>query len=322
MLAMKHVYLSAVFILLAGMIVASLFVGAGQVTFDAVWRDPIMRDIFLISRVPRTLALLLAGSAMSVAGLIMQLLTQNRFVEPSLAGTTQSASLGLLVVMVLMPSASLLLKMTVASLFAMAGTVLFMLLLRRIVLKSALVVPLVGIMLGAVIGAITTFAAMHFDLLQSLSGWESGDFSGVLRGRYELLWLVGILTLIACWTADRFTVAGMGREFSVNVGLNYRQVMLLGLAIIAIISGVVMVVVGTLPFLGLIVPNLISMLLGDNVRKTIPWVCLLGGGLVLLCDVIGRVIRYPFEIPVSVILGVIGAVVFLILLLGQKRHVS
>lgn len=307
---MKPVYLLAVFILLAGMIVASLFVGAGQVTLDAVWR------------VPRTLALLLAGSAMSVAGLIMQLLTQNRFVEPSLAGTTQSASLGLLLVMVLMPSASLLVKMTVASLFAMAGTVLFMLLLRRIVLKSALVVPLVGIMLGAVIGAITTFAAMHFDLLQSLSGWESGDFSGVLRGRYELLWLVGMLTLIAYWTADRFTVAGMGREFSVNVGLNYRQVMLLGLAIIAIISGVVMVVVGTLPFLGLIVPNLISMLLGDNVRKTILWVCLLGGGLVLLCDVIGRVIRYPFEIQVSVILGVIGAVVFLILLLSQKRHVS
>lgn len=322
MFVMKPVYLSAVFVLLAGMIVASLFVGAGQVTLDAVWRDPIMRDIFLISRVPRTLALLLAGSAMSVAGLIMQLLTQNRFVEPSLAGTTQSASLGLLVVMVLMPSASLLVKMTVASLFAMAGSVLFMLLLRRIVLKSALVVPLVGIMLGAVIGAITTFAAMHFDLLQSLSGWESGDFSGVLRGRYELLWLVGILTLVACWTADCFTVAGMGREFSVNVGLNYRQVMLLGLAIIAIISGVVMVVVGTLPFLGLIVPNLISMMLGDNVRKTIPWVCLLGGGLVLLCDVIGRVIRYPFEIPVSVILGVIGAVVFLILLLSQKRHVS
>lgn len=283
MLAMKPVYLSAVFVLLAGMIVASLFVGAGQVTFDAVWRDPIMRDIFLISRVPRTLALLLAGSAMSVAGLIMQLLTQNRFVEPSLAGTTQSASLGLLVVMVLMPSASLLVKMTVASLFAMAGTVLFMLLLRRIVLKSALVVPLVGIMLGSVIGAITTFAAMHFDLLQSLSGWESGDFSGVygvLRGRYELLWLVGILTLIACWTADRFTVAGMGREFSVNVGLNYRQVMLLGLAIIAIISGVVMVVVGPLTFLGFMVANLAYLVAGSSQHRILlPTAFLLGGDI-------------------------------------------
>lgn len=163
---------------------------------------------------------------------------------------------------------------------------------------------------------------MHYDLLQSLGSWEAGDFSGILQGRYELLWLVGILTLLACWTADRFTVAGMGREFSVNVGLNYRKVMLLGLSIIAVISGVVVVVVGALPFLGLIVPNLISMMMGDNVRKTIPWVCLLGGGLVLLCDIIGRVVRYPFEIPVSVILGVIGAVVFLFLLLSQRRHVS
>ncbi|WP_409307469.1 ABC transporter permease [Pectobacterium sp. B1J-3] len=319
---MKSFYFSFGVFLLACMVIASLFIGAGQMNMQAVWTDPAMRDIFFISRVPRTIALLLAGSAMSVAGLIMQLLTQNRFVEPSLAGTTQSAGLGLLVVMVLFPSAAIFLKMAVASVFALAGTLLFMILLRRVVLKSALVVPLVGIMLGAVISAITTFGAMHFDLLQALGSWESGDFSGVLQGRYELLWLVGVLTLVACWIADRFTVAGMGREFSVNVGLNYRQVMLMGLSIIAVISGVVIVVVGNLPFLGLIVPNLISMLFGDNVRKTIPWVCLLGGGLVLLCDIISRVIRYPFEIPVSVILGVIGAVVFLLLLLSQKRHVG
>ncbi|BES84662.1 iron ABC transporter permease [Pectobacterium araliae] len=319
---MKSFYYSLGLLFLACMIVVSLFVGAGQLTMQAVWNDPEMCDIFFISRVPRTLALLLAGSAMSVAGLIMQLLTQNRFVEPSLAGTTQSASLGLLVVMIAVPSATIFTKMVVASLFALAGTFLFMMLLQRIVLKSALVVPLVGIMLGAVISSITTFGAMYFDLLQALGSWESGDFSGVLQGRYELLWLVGALTLVACWIADRFTVAGMGREFSVNVGLNYRQVMLMGLSIIAIVSGVVVVVVGSLPFIGLIVPNLISMMLGDNVRKTIPWVCLLGGGLVLCCDIISRVIRYPFEIPVSVILGVIGAAVFLLLLLSQKRHVS
>ncbi|KHS82610.1 ABC transporter permease [Pectobacterium carotovorum] len=319
---MKSFYYSLGLAFLTCMIVVSLFVGAGQLNMQAVWNDPEMRDIFFISRVPRTLALLLAGSAMSVAGLIMQLLTQNRFVEPSLAGTTQSASLGLLVVMIAVPGATIFTKMVVASLFALAGTFLFMMLLQRIVLKSALVVPLVGIMLGAVISSITTFGAMYFDLLQALGSWESGDFSGVLQGRYELLWLVGALTLMACWIADRFTVAGMGREFSVNVGLNYRQVMMMGLSIIAIVSGVVVVVVGSLPFIGLIVPNLISMMMGDNVRKTIPWVCLLGGGLVLCCDIISRVIRYPFEIPVSVILGVIGAAVFLLLLLSQKRHVS
>lgn len=298
----------------------SLFVGAGQMTWHGVWSDADMRDIFLISRVPRTLSLLLAGSAMSVAGLIMQMLTQNRFVEPSIAGTTQSASLGLLLVMMVNPAASVLLKMVVAVLFAMAGTALFMTLLQRMRIKSPLMVPLTGIMLGAIFSSVTTFLAMEFDLLQSLSGWESGDFSGVLQGRYELLWMVGGLTLLAMLIADRFTVAGMGREFSVNVGLNYQYIMLTGMAIVSVISGVVVVVIGVLPFLGLIVPNVVSLAMGDNLRRTIPWVALCGGGLVVLCDIIGRLIVWPFEMPASVILGAMGAMVFLFLLLRRPKH--
>lgn len=135
-----------------------------------------------------------------------------------------------------------------------------------------------------------------------------------------MLWIVGVLTLVACFIADRFTVAGMGRDFSVNVGLNYQRVMLIGMSIIAIISGVVVVVIGVLPFLGLIIPNIVSMAMGDNLRRTIPWVGLCGGGLVVLCDIIGRLISYPFEIPASVILGVIGALVFLLLIVRTKRH--
>lgn len=317
---MKNLSFIAGLVILLGLMTCSLFIGVGNVTLAEVWSDPDMRDIFLISRVPRTLALVLAGSAMSVAGLIMQMLTQNRFVEPSIAGTTQSASLGLLLVMVFSPAAPVMVKMLVATVFAMGGTALFMLLLARMRMKSALMVPLTGIMLGAVFSAVTTFLAMEFDLLQSLGSWESGDFSGVLQGRYELLWIVGALTLIACFIADRFTVAGMGRDFSVNVGLNYQRVMLMGMSIIAIVSGVVVVVIGVLPFLGLIVPNIVSMAMGDNLRRTIPWVALCGGGLVVLCDIIGRLVSYPFEIPASVILGAIGALVFLLLIVRTKRH--
>lgn len=318
---MKSLYFIAAILIVLGLAAISLFIGAGHVTPSELYSNENMREIFFASRLPRTVALLLAGSAMSVTGLIMQLLTQNRFVEPTLVGTTQSASLGLLIMMVFAPSASIMTKMGVASLFAMAGTLLFMLISRKIILKSTLMVPLIGIMLGAVISAITTFFAMYFDLLQSLGGWESGDFSGILRGRYELLWLVGGLTLLACWSADQFTIAGLGRDFSINIGLNYRRVMLFGLTIIALIGGIVVVVIGVLPFLGLIVPNIVSLLFGDNIRKTIPWICLIGGGLVLLCDIIGRTIRYPFEIPVSVILGIIGAIIFLILL-NRKRHAN
>ncbi|PRD15724.1 ABC transporter permease [Pantoea coffeiphila] len=307
--------------LLLGLTVFSLFVGVSRVTLISLWTDPEMREILLISRFPRTAALLLAGSAMSVAGLIMQMLTQNRFVEPSVVGTTQSASLGLLLVMIVSPAAPIMLKMGVASLFALFGTALFMLLINRIRMKSSLMVPLAGIMLGAVFSAVTTFLAMKFDLLQALGAWESGDFSSVMQGRYELLWGVGIITLLAALIADRFTVAGMGRDFSVNIGLRYQQTMLIGMAMIALISGVVIVVVGVLPFLGLIVPNIVSLVLGDNLRRTVPWVALLGAMLVLACDIIGRLIIHPFEIPVSALLGVLGAVIFLVLIVRSKRRV-
>lgn len=317
---MKSASYIAGLVLLLGLIFCSLFVGVSRISLVELWHDPEMREVLFVSRFPRTAALILAGSAMSVAGQIMQMLTQNRFVEPSVAGTTQSAGLGLLLVMIISPAAPIMVKMGIASLFALFGTALFMLLINRIQMKSSLMVPLAGIMLGAVFSSMTTFLAMEHDLLQSLGGWESGDFSSVMQGRYELLWGVGVITVLAAIIADRFTVSGMGRDFSVNVGLNYRRVQLTGMAMIAVISGVVIVVIGVLPFLGLIVPNVVSMIFGDNLRRTVPWVALLGALLVIGCDIIGRLIIYPFEIPVSALLGVLGAMVFLMLIIKGKRH--
>ncbi len=300
--------------------VASLFVGASDITPARLLSDPESWELFLVSRVPRTLALLLAGAAVSVAGLIMQLLIQNRFVEPSTAGTVQSAALGILLVTLFFPGAPLPVKMTAACVTALLGTALFLGVLQRVALKSSLVVPLVGIMLGAVISSVTTFVALRHDLLQTLSVWQSGDFSGIMRGRYEQLWLVGLLALAAYLVADRLTVAGLGRDIAVSVGLDHRTVTALGVGIVAVVSGVVVSVVGSLPFLGLIVPNLVSMAVGDHVRRGIPWVCLLGGGVLVLCDILSRVVRAPFEIPVGSVLGVVGAVVFLSMLLRRSSH--
>ncbi|WP_200286820.1 ABC transporter permease [Pantoea ananatis] len=306
--------------LLSALVMLSLVTGVSRVSLIDLWHDTEMREILFVSRFPRTVALVLAGSAMSVAGQIMQMLTQNRFVEPSVVGTTQSASLGLLLVMVWYPAAPVIVKMCIASLFALAGTVLFMLLIQRIRQKSAFIVPLAGIMLGAVFSSVTTFLGMQFDILQSLGSWESGDFSSVMQGRYELIWIVGLITLLAALIADRFTVAGLGQDFSVNVGLNYRQIQLTGMAMIAIASGVAIVVVGVLPFLGLVVPNIVSMIFGDNLRRTVPWVAMTGAILVLSCDILGRLIIYPFEVPVSALLGVLGAAVFLVLIIRGRRY--
>lgn len=299
--------------------VASMFIGVSDVSLPLLLAgDPGAWQVFWVSRVPRTLSIILAGMAVSVAGLIMQLMARNKFVEPGTIGTVESASLGILVVTVLLPGASMMMKMSTATVFAAAGTALFLLILRRLPLRNTLIVPLVGIMLGGVISAVTTFFAYRTDLLQTLNSWMVGDFSGVLRGRYELLWIVGILTVIGYLAADRFTVAGMGSDFTTNLGLNYNRVMTLGLVIVSLISAVVVVSVGSIPFLGLIVPNLVSLMIGDNVRRAVPWVAVFGAGFVLACDIIGRTIRYPYEIPVGVIVSAIGSVLFLYLLLRKR----
>ncbi|GAA2547746.1 iron complex transport system permease protein [Neomicrococcus aestuarii] len=300
--------------------VVSMFVGVTDVSLPALLSgDPAAWEIFWISRLPRTAAVILAGMAVAVAGLIMQLMARNKFVEPSMVGTVESATMGILVATIAFPSAALFAKMGIASLFAVAGTWLFLTIINRLPSRNTLLVPLVGIMLGGVIGSITTFFAYRYDLLQTLNTWMIGDFSGVIRGRYELLWIVAAVTAIGYIAADRFTVAGMGADFTTNLGMNYKAIMRLGMTIVALISAIVVTTVGALPFLGLVVPQLVSLFFGDNLRRSAPLTAVTGAGLVLVCDILSRTIRFPYEVPVGMIMSVLGAALFLILLLRSQR---
>ncbi|MFK4809552.1 ABC transporter permease [Devosia sp. ZW T5_3] len=303
--------------------IVSLFIGVSNISLPGLLSaSPEDRpmQVLLISRIPRTLAIILSGSAMAVAGLVMQMIVRNRFVEPSTAGTTESAGLGFLVATLVVPGWPLMGKMLIAAGFALAGTALFLRILRAVPLRDVMLVPLVGIMLGGIVGAVASFIAYRFELLPSLLAWNMGDFSGILRGRYELLWIGFGCAILAYIAADRFTVAGMGRDFTTNLGLNYQRVMVLGLVIVSLVSATVLVTAGSIPFLGLIIPNLVSLMVGDNMRRTVPWVVVMGAGFVLACDILGRIIRFPYEIPISVVVGVIGSAVFLYLLLRTRRH--
>ena len=301
----------------------SLGVGVADVGVrDLVRPSPEDWDLLTVSRIPRLLAILLAGSALSVAGLIMQRITQNRFVSPSTSGTVEAAVLGILVATLLFGGASLLTRMGIAIITAIAGTMLFLHLLQRIRHRDPVVVALVGLMYGGVISAITVFFAYQRDLVQLLDIWTTGSFSGVLQGRYEPLFLVLAVGAVGYLFADRFTVVGMGRDLAVNLGVSYTRVLYTGLVVVSVIAAVVVVVVGAIPFLGLIVPNIVTLLLGDNVRRVLPVTALAGAGFVLLCDVTGRLVRYPYEIPVATIAGIIGGVVFIWLIMRSARGVG
>lgn len=302
---------------------ASLFIGVQDISpLDLFRLDDEDVQTLVISRIPRLLSVLIVGVSLSVCGLIMQQLTQNKFVSPTTAGTMDWARLGILVAVVVFTQASTLQRMFIAFLFALFGTFLFMKILERIRFKNVVFVPLVGLMLGSVVNSITTFLAYRYDLVQSLSSWMQGSFSLVLKGRYEILYIGIPLVVIAFLFANRFTVAGMGKDFSTNLGLNYNQIMNIGLFIVAMITATIVVTIGSIPFLGLVIPNIVSIIRGDNLKNSLPHTALLGAIFLLACDILGRVLIYPYEIPIGLVVGVVGSAIFLYLLLRRRSHAA
>lgn len=294
--------------------VISLFTGVYE-----IFKQEDGLKMFFITRVPRTISLLLTGAAMSMSGLVMQLITQNRLVEATTTGTIEWAGLGLIFVYLIFPAPTLILRMGGAIIFSFAGTMIFFLFLRKIRLRSSLIVPIIGMMLGAVVSALSTFIGLTFNMSQNIESWFIGSFSSVQIGRYEYLWLIVIITILIFIYADRLTLAGLGEDIATSLGANYNRIVILGTGLISLAIGIVAAVIGNLPFLGLIVPNLVSMYKGDELRGNLPWVCVIGMGTITICDIISRTIIAPFEIPVSLILGTVGSVVFIIILLKKRR---
>lgn len=309
---MKKRYLFLILIILS---LISIFIGVKDINIQDILNfNETEMQIVLLSRLPRLMSIIVAGMSMSIAGLIMQQISRNKFVSPTTAATVDSAKLGILVSLVLFNNSSSIEKMLISFIFAIGGTLLFMQILKRIKFKNTIFIPLIGMMLGSIIDSITTFFAYRFDLVQNISTWLQGDFSMIIKGRYELLYISIPLIIIAFTYANKFTVAGMGEDFSANLGLNYNRVVNIGVGIVALISSLVIITVGRIPFLGLIIPNIVTIFQGDNMKNNIVQTALFGAVFLLACDILGRIIIYPYEVSISLTVGVIGSIVFLYLL--------
>lgn len=301
--------------------ILSLFIGVQSIPIQDIFQLNETQSLVLwTTRVPRTISLVIAGATISVSGLIMQHLTQNKFVSPTTAGTMDSAKLGMLVAMLFFPSGTILVKALVAFIFAFLGTVLFIQLIRVLPGKNQLMVPLVGVMFGNIVGSIVTFFAYQYQLIQNMTSWLQGSFSTISKGNYELIY-VTVPVLIICYLyAYQFTIVGMGEEFSISVGMNYEFVHLIGLLLISVASSVVLVTIGGLPFLGVIIPNIVSLMLGDHMKDTLWMTAVAGSIFLVIADILSRVIYPPYELPVSLIVGALGSFIFVILLVkGAKK---
>lgn len=306
-------------VLLTVAFVVSIFVGVADISISDIFSGD-AEIIFLISasRFPRTISLVLAGVGMSTSGLIMQQLTRNKFVSPTTAGSLDAAQLGLLLGLILLPSAGTFLKGGFAFLFTFAASLLFLKIVDSIRMRNVIFVPLVGLMFGAILNSVATFFAVNLNIVQDVNAWMMADFSGVLSGRYEMIYLSLPAVAITYLYANKFTLMGLGEDFSKNLGLNYRFVMNLGLFCVSLSLSAIVLTAGAIPFLGLVVPNLVTMMYGDNIKKVLPEIALFGAAFLLVCDIIGRLVIYPFEIPIGLTVGIVGGAVFLIMLLRRR----
>lgn len=276
--------------------------------------------ILLLSRLPRLLSIIVTASILSINGLVMQTMANNKFVSPSTTGIMDWCKLGVLVVLLFFNDASMLLKILMALLFGLFGSFFFMKLIKIIGTKDNLLVPLIGIMLGGVVGSISTFFAYKFEILQNISAWLQGNFALISKGNYEILYFGVPLLFVVYIYANLFTISGLGENVTTNLGLDHNKILGLGMMIISATTAIVVVTIGSIPFIGLIIPNIVSMIKGDNLKSTIFDTALFGSLFLLSCDLMGRLIYMPYEIPISVIVGVLGSFIFLFILLKGKKY--
>lgn len=315
---MKKRYLILSLIILS---FVSLFLGASEISISQILNNDIESlNVMLISRIPRLITILLAGVGMSICGLIMQSISQNKFVSPTTGATIDSAQLGIVFCTIFVPSVGIVEKSLIAFIFSLTGTFVFMTLLRKLKLKNVIFVPLIGIMLGNIIGAITNFLGYKYDIMQSVGSWMQGSFSMILKGNYELLYISVPLIIIAILYANKFTVAGMGEDFSTNLGLDYNKIVNIGLVIVALVTVSVIITAGSIPYIGLIVPNIVSLYKGDNLSENIFDTAVVGALFVLVCDIVSRIVIYPYEVSVGLTIGVIGSIVFLCMILRRNYN--
>ena len=302
--------------------ILSLFVGVMDIDLSTLLSsgNEMELNIFLLARIPRLLAILCTGVGMSVAGLIMQQLCMNKFVSPSTGATIQSAQFGILLSLVFLPAIGLWGRVMLAFTMSILGTWIFVWFIQKIQFKSAVLVPLIGIMFGNVLGGITSFIAYKFEVTQQLSTYFVGSFALIIKGNYELVWLVVPLVIIAFIFANYFNIVGIGKDFSKNLGVNYKLVLFLGLTIASMITASVVTIVGQISYIGLIVPNIVAVFKGDKIKGTLVDTALLGALFVLICDVIARSVIMPYELPIELIVGIIGSVMFIAMLIYKLNR--
>ncbi|MBE9610988.1 FecCD family ABC transporter permease [Chitinilyticum piscinae] len=305
--------LGGVSLLLLLAMLLSLAIGSSSLPLGEVLHSgeagQAVRDVIFNLRLPRTLAAVAVGGLLALAGCLQQVLLRNPLADPYVLGTSGGASVGALLALLL--GAGLLLVNLAAALGALATIVIVFLLAGQDHSATQSRLLLTGVALAAFCGALSSLLlSMAPDgLLRGMVFWLLGDLSAA-PWQWPLLALLGLL-LMALWLAPVLNVMGMGLQSAHSLGLNVHTLRWGVYLLSAAACALAVTSAGMIGFVGLIVPHALRLLLGQDLRLLLP-AAVLGGALVLLlADVLARTLLAPQQLPVGVVMGLIGVPVFL-----------
>lgn len=270
-------------------------------------------------RLPRVLAGILAGIGLSVSGLLLQSVTDNALASPNVIGVNAGAGLSVILILACFPSLLPIVPIA-AFLGAFLATLLILALAGRLG-GSGVTVILSGIALTAVLNAAISFITLlDTDVVSAYNYFSIGGLSGVYLDRLPLPAILILLSFAGAMLLSRdLEVLRLGDEAAQALGVRVRPLRMLALICASASAAAAVSFAGLLGFVGLIVPHTARALVGANIRRALPATALLGGTLVLLSDLAGRTLLSPTEIPVGILMALIGAPFFLFLLI-RRRH--
>lgn len=275
--------------------------------------------IFYYVRLPRTVACILAGAGLAVSGAVLQNVLSNRLASPGILGVNAGAGLGVTVC-----CAVGILSGWKLALAAFAGSFIAVLIVASTAsLKNASrnTVLLGGAAVNSVLNALSEAVAALFPDVASLSAeFRVGGFSSVSHVRLYPAAILIIVSLVVLMTlCNELDVLTLGDDTAHGLGMSVRRTRTIFLILAALLSGAVVSFAGLLGFIGLIVPNFVRGCVDGGSRVLLPSCALYGASFVTVCDLIARTAFAPYELPVGILMSVIGGPLFVFLLFGRRN---
>ncbi|MFB3225002.1 FecCD family ABC transporter permease [Exiguobacterium sp. PHA03] len=317
---MRRILIVAVLVFFASF--ALLSVGSIQLSLSELWQSFFGgKDAFIVQnyRLPRTVLAFLAGASFSLAGVILQSVIRNPLISPDVIGVTNGASLFAVLTIALVPDGPLLLT-PIAAFIGAALVMIALMMLERGGNVSRSSFALLGIAVSAICASGTECLLIKFPLQTNDSlVWLAGSLFG--KGWQEVMILAPVLVVIGAiifYRHRQLDVLSLSEEVSIGLGLPIQRTRHIFLALAVILAGVAVATVGAIGFIGLIAPHMARRLVGHKHLAVLPMALLLGGGLLVVADALGRGIHPPLEVPAGLITAIIGVPYFLYLLRRER----